>query len=257
MRRFLWTSGAVAAVFALGVTACDSDEGTTGEADTVTVEDTSVTGSDTAVAQDTAEQDTAPVDPCDPNPCTTPPADVCNSDATGVISHASPGTCTDNAGAAECAYTPSETACGTGEICSTTTAECLAAGDPCDYVYDEKVSVVTHLALGGKAGADDECCFDFDDDGVIDNMFGAALGALSALVDVDGILQEQLAKGSLIILLETVGVDSVSDDDAVSINGFIGADADDDPANNLTGSGSFMVATTSFKDGTRAPRSSP
>ncbi len=70
-----------------------------------------------------APSDSAPLtvvvqaNPCSPNPCTGV-LPVCNLDATKAIESVAPGTCVNNAGAAECTYSTVEVDCaGNGKVC--------------------------------------------------------------------------------------------------------------------------------------------
>jgi len=262
MRKYGMTTGVLAAVFAFGLVACGDDGGDT-ETDTTQVNDT-VGGGDTSddVMTDTSsEADTTTADPCDPNPCTSPPAATCNGDNTAVVTAASPGTCTDDGGTASCEYTTSETACTDDKICSG--GACAEPGDPCDYTFDSKVSYITHLSIGSQAEATapakpaDDCCFDFNDDGVVDNKLGTLLGLIGGLLggdlDLNAQVQAQIDGGSVVVLLETLGVDGASDATGVTINGFLGEDADDDLTNNASGTAEFTVNNSSFKPGTKDP----
>jgi hypothetical protein len=259
MRRFGLTSGVLAAVFAFGLVACGDDGGTT-TTDTSETADTTGGGDTgtTDVATDTSTPaDTTATDPCDPNPCSNPPVAVCNGDNTAVVTAPAVGACTDNAGAAACDYSATtEVACTDGKICSN--GACADPGDPCDYVFDSKVSYVTHLALASQAKATapakpvDDCCFDYTGDGVVDNKLGNILALASSLIgDLNATIQGQVDSGSLVLLLETVGVTDPANATGITINGFLGEDADDDLTNNASGTASFTVNNSSFKPGTK------
>ncbi len=70
---------------------------------------------------------TAIPDPCDPNPCDAPPAGpVCNATDTGYLTYPATGTCTNNAGTAECTYTATETLCTGTDVC--VSGACVPAG---------------------------------------------------------------------------------------------------------------------------------
>lgn len=277
MRKYVLTSGALAAVFAFGLVACDSDSPAKTETDTITTTDT-VGGQDstaepsdtTSVDDSTAQTDTTPADPCDPNPCSAAPANSCSADGTKVVSYAATGTCTVNGTAAACDYAMTETACTGDQIC--TGGACADPGDPCDYTFDARVSYVTKIALASQAtdkGADgkpvDHCCFDFNDgdpkkpsgtyDDAVDNKLGEILALVAGTLslDLNATIQEQIDTGSLVLLLETTGVDDVANDTDLTINGFIGDDADNDLTNNASGSASFYVQNTSFIAGTKNP----
>lgn len=257
MRKFGLTSGVLAAVFAFGLVAC-GDSGTT-ETDTTQATDT--VGGDTIAEADAADTsvagDTTVADPCDPNPCTHPPGPTCNGDNTAIVAAPAVGVCTDDAGTATCDYSATtETACTGSRICSNGT--CADPGDPCDYVFDAKVSYVTHLALASQAKATapakpaDDCCFDYTDDGIVDNKLGSILALASSLIgDLNATIQGQVDSGSLVLLLETVGVTDPANATGVTINGFLGEDANADLTDNASGTASFTVNNSSFKPGTK------
>lgn len=263
MRRIHLTrftrSPMIAAALSMGVVAC-GDDTTTPPANDTSVTDTSpepdttedATG-DTTPEPDAVE-DTTPTDPCDPNPCTTAPGPRC--DGNSVVTSAGPGTCTDNAGTASCAYTETTTACEEGEVCSA--GDCVAAGNACEYAFDTRVSYVTEIRLTTS----DDCCFDFDDDEEMDNDNG--LGDLLANptlapiladqgFDINQTLADQIASGSLVLLLETKGLEDLTTDTDVTVNGFYGVDGDEDLTNNAAGTSTFKANQSAFIEGTASP----
>lgn len=277
MRKYVLTSGALAAVFTMGLVACGDDPAATPATDTVTATDTQ-TGDTSGEPTDTtgttdsaAPADTTPTNPCDPNPCSNPPAPTCSADGTKVVSApAGTGSCTVEGTAAKCTYATLETPCTDGKICSG--GACAAPGDPCDYTFDARVSYVTQIALASQSttkGADgkpvDHCCFDFNDgdpkkpsgtyDDAVDNKLGEILALVAGTLDMDlnATIAEQISSGSLVLLLETTGVTDAANSAAVAINGFLGEDADDDLTNNASGTAEFTVNNSSFKPGTKDP----
>lgn len=257
MRNFTSLSAALVAAFSFGTLACgdDGDSGTTDTApdttaDSGTPETTPETTPEETTPEETTPEEVTPTDPCDPNPCTTAPAAECVDGQ--VVTYEAPGTCTADGDQADCEYTGTGTACGDGEVCSG--GACVAAGDACSYAFDERVSYVTHIAVGNQ-GDDDTCCFDFNGDGTEDNALGDLLKTAGALLqlDLNGTIREQIETGSLTLLLETVGVDDVSNDDSLDINGFYGEDGDGDLSNNASGMSTFSVDPSSFQSGTANP----
>ncbi|HJL45124.1 MAG TPA: hypothetical protein RMG45_04790 [Polyangiaceae bacterium LLY-WYZ-15_(1-7)] len=108
--------------------------------------------------------------------------------------------------------------------------------DGCGAECQEEISMVlSSLLIGGRTVG----C-DFSGDGAPDNRFAIALGPLVALAN-DMFLGSAIEDGDLILLLHFLGLDDVSgaNDDSFSIAWLPGQDADDDPSNNLTGSGEF------------------
>ena len=81
-------------------------------------------------------------------------------------------------------------------------------GGECPPVWDEtfggSVSYIRNIQIPER-GTDAECCFDFDDDGDIDNGLGLLVGALGALgqdLDIEATIEEALADDSIALLLE-------------------------------------------------------
>ena len=252
MRKFTLSSALVAA-FSFGLVACGDDggEGTTTDSDTTQTETDSTQTETDATAEETQEdtsEDTDTADPCDPNPCT---GKAATCDGNQVVTY-SAGTCDDG----ECSYTETKTACGGDETCLG--GACVAAGDACDYDFDQRVSYVTDIAVGNQGAgtpAADECCFDYTNDGKKDNALGNLLKTAGGLLglDINATIAEQIAGGGLTLLLETKGVDDVTNDTSVDVFGFYGEDADADTANNAAGTSHFSVNPSSFQEGTASP----
>lgn len=259
MRNLTRFSAVLTACLALGTAACGDDGGdpaTTTSADTTTTpSDTTATTTEvTNPSETTGDVDD---DLCDPNPCTTPPGPVC--DGNSVVTSTG-GTCAEVGTSFTCTYTETPVACTGTDVCAG--GACVAGGDKCDYTFDAKVSYVTSIALGnqeeknGDGVIPDECCFDFTGDGKVDNKLGGILGSVAGIApdfDINGTIVEQIAEGSLVLLLETKGLESATADTDVDIAGFYGEDADADLTNNATGMSSFTVNPSSFLAGTATP----
>lgn len=136
--------------------------------------------------------------------------------------------------------------------------------DPCNYVFSDKVAYVTELAVGSVSDTevaglpDDHCCFDQNSDGSVDNRLGEIIKTVQELPQitrtVNGVLAANIADGSIAILTENVGLDSLVSSTGVTVNFFYGLDSDADQANNVAGQGSFYVKPSSFVTGTAQPR---
>jgi len=259
---------AVLAVIALGAPACGDDEGTTGKTDTTsttdstTTTDSTVTTTDATTAPDSTttapDGDVVVANPCDPNPCTTAPAASC--DGNQRVTFTAPGTCTNDDGSAVCAYAETKTACGEGNVCSA--GACVAAGNACDYTFGNRVSYVTEVRVGnqnkpqGSSTYVDACCFDLGGpDDKIDNALGVLMVAIASFVpgfELNGTLKEQIADGSLVLLLETNGVTDVSNQTNVTINGFYGEIVSGE-GSPTAGTGHFLADSASFIEGTKTP----
>ena len=178
--------------------------------------------------------ETALEDPCDPNPCTEPPADTCEG-ATPLV-YEPEGECIFIGDTSSCSYTFSE-----GEPCEGDTfcseGACVTGGPPSEFGAD--ASVITEMVIAA-ANEPEDCCFDFDNDGQVDNGVGNLLGTLGSFlgdVDLDGSLAEAIGDGSVTIVLEAIGVDDVENDDSVDVQGYVGYY--DDEGDLLIQPGSF------------------
>jgi hypothetical protein len=263
LRNITRLSVPVCAALTMGFTACDSEDEPATDTTTQDTTDTSSPDTTDTTAPDTTDTttppDTTPTDPCDPNPCTTAPGPRCNEAGDSVITSAGPGTCTASGTTASCAYTETTTACGAEKTCAA--GACVDVGDACDYVFDARVSYVTEIkvvsspAATGASRVEPVCCFDFNDDGTVDNKLGDLLSnsLVTGFFSVNTTLQEQISEGGLVLLLETKNVTDVASSSNVAINGFYGADADADLTNNATGMGSFVVSPSSFAPNTASP----
>ena len=262
MRKTILLPALVLAVASLGITACADDTGTggtdtSGTTDSGTSDSTSeqdgTSGTDSTSPEDTTPEDTAPADPCETKNCSNEvmcDGDTLVSKTDGVCTVAEDGTAT-------CTFTETTTDCAAdGNTC--VNGGCVAAGDPNDYVFSDTASVMTSLAIGG-VGEEDPCCFDFTDDGEMDNALGKLLNGLGNILgdtDVNAEVTANMQEGGLVILLEYGELDDAANDDKVNMAVFYGADADDDYSDNLAGTGSFVVDPASFIEGTATPLAS-
>ena len=158
-------------------------------------------------------------DPCDPNPCDDPPADGCEGD-TPVVYDAT-GDCIFIADSVSCGYSFTEgEPCAEGTFCSE--GACVDGGPPSEF--GEDVSVISEMVIAA-ANEPEDCCFDFDGDGQVDNGVGGLLSSLGMFlgdVDLDGSLAEAIADGSITIVLEADGLDDLENDDSVDVRGYVG-----------------------------------
>lgn len=161
-----------------------------------------------------------------------------------------------------------------GETCDDESAACVDcrlvncgngtvdAGETCDdgntdrfdgcsaECQTEQSFVMSSIELG-----DASVGCDFSGDGAVDNAFASALGPLVGLAN-DMFLRDAVGQ-DLIILLQALGLDdpSMANDLDFTLAWMTGADADGNPANNLSGSGSF-TADASAIDGAGNPTTS-
>ncbi len=172
-------------------------------------------------------------DPCDPNPCVNPPAPGCDGD--NALSYAA-GVCAATAeGAPSCTYAETSTACGDGESCINGT--CIDAS--AEYVFGADNAIVDSIVLDGAK----DCCFDYSGDGTPDNGVGSLLGTLGSFlgeVDVDQSIADAIADGTISIVLDMKGMESATDDDDVTMNGFFGYAGE---------AGGYLIEPNSFVEG--------
>lgn len=208
-----------------------------------------VSEQDGTTATDNGTQDVPAVDPCVENPCGAK-ASTCDGDATVQFSEP---VCENVDGEAVCTYTEASDPCDAGWTC--VKGACVEAGDPNSYVFSDEGTILTSLAIGGVGDAE-PCCFDFDDDGEINNALGKLLNGLGNILgdtDVNLEITSNMTEGSLAILFNYKGLDDLVNDDTVDMAVFYGEDTDDDYADNLAGTGDFLVDPTSFVEGTMVP----
>ena len=99
------------------------------------------------------------------------------------------------------------------------------AADPSTQVW-APASVVDSFFIEGTA---DEaiCCFDYTDDGDIDNSLGQNLANFGFLGDINTSITDSIAAGSLVLVLEHDGLDDLANDDDFNIHFFIAAHEDE------------------------------
>jgi len=135
--------------------------------------------------------------------------------------------------------------------------------DPSDG--DEKVFVFDTLAIGEQSdgfdldehqttSADDPTgCGKVDGPEGVDNQLGPLVDAIVEGADLDAdpdaLLLERIQDGSLLLLTRLLDLDDGTSDPRVPLYFYIGADADADVANNLTGQGDFNVNPSSLTAG--------
>ncbi len=145
-----------------------------------------------------------PKGPCSPNPCSQSPLDrTCAGTIAGPASE--PGVCTVAPQKAPlCTYLPisgseSVDCAASTSVCSE--GACVPTGAPESYVFSSDVTYLDHVTF---AGAD--CCWDFTDDGVVDNQLGALFTAIAASLGESGtandILMGALTRNQFGLMLE-------------------------------------------------------
>jgi len=256
--------------------ACDSDNPPTRDGSQTDATDTLAADtrgpetsdpSDSAVADDLAFSDveTTPPDPCDPNPCTLPDLATCSRDRRFAFA---PGEalCSELANAPMCDYPTDEAACGADRFCSL--GDCLTIGTICDYPTAGDWSYGSRLAVPGQseeldpetARPIDDCCFDLDGDGAIDNAFGASMRQIKPLLgDINAFFAKQIETLSSASIYQLRGPARVPGE--LSPSGrfdVLGLQGDERNGTSYTsaaaGDGVFVAKGASFIDNTVTPR---
>ncbi|MFW6054110.1 MAG: hypothetical protein ACOC9J_04795 [Persicimonas sp.] len=175
------------------------------------------------------------------------------------------GDADDNGGDEECTE---DEDCGSGEICNIDTNECVPeetgceSDDPparCDQTFEDTDfgpwSLIDEFAI---AESDEDCCFDFDDDGENENAVASLLGLIpedddgnSGSEQVNGTIEENIEDDELNLLLEHDGLEDPAEDSEYDINFYLGVYENDalmiDPASldsydEDDGTGTYPVA---------------
>jgi hypothetical protein len=115
---------------------------------------------------------------------------------------------------------------------------------PEPYEFGGPASFVSSYVFGGLEGAPD-CCYDLGGDAGLDNIFGEIALAMKSLLgdaSFNDLLQEAVENGLPALVLEFNGLDDPVDDPDVTIHGFLCTDSGGTYADNLSGTGSFVVS---------------
>lgn len=184
-------------------------------------------------------------DPCTPNPCLNPPTPTCDGDDALTYGDGECSALDD--GTFSCVYPETSTTCTDGDSCINGTC----ADTSSEYVFGSDNAIVDGIVLDGAS----DCCFDYSGDGVPDNGVGALLGTLGSFlgdVDVDQSIADAIAEGTIAITLDMKDMESASDDEDVTLNGFFGyVDGDGyliEPNSFVEGSGNSLPIV-SFPNG--------
>lgn len=172
---------------------CDEDGAPDGGdvVDTFAVDGVDDTDTNTDQVEDLDDVEVTPVDPCEPNPCTSPGEAACSLDRRAVLTPAATGLCSAVGGVASCTYPDEVETCGLEAFCSL--SECVEVGSFCDFPLDAgpwSFGVLHRYGGFGETDPEtgapvDECCFDLDGDGVIDNGFGTMMRELESFFPID------------------------------------------------------------------------
>ncbi len=157
------------------------------------------------------------------------------------------GVCDDTGGVMNCI-------CGegyTGVLCDRCKPGYTDSGNGCEigescyeYLFDND-TYVYEMDYGDEQTP---CCFDYTDDGIPDNALGDLFSTIGSLIGMDAnqILEDKITSGVFCQLFDIQDLDSVSDDDSLSLSIMSGSDSDDNYENNLDGSEEYTVGDDSF-----------
>ncbi len=107
----------------------------------------------------------------------------------------------------------------TGKTCADADAPARCKENAATFEFG-LASVITKFVVVG--GEDEDCCFDLDNDGRLDNMLGGVLGAQKATLDsVNESLATNIADKTLTIVLEHDGLTALTGGD-FTVNFFLG-----------------------------------
>jgi len=113
-------------------------------------------------------------------------------------------------------------------------------------------AVVDELVLQPAPGdGEPGCCCDLDDDGQLDNGLAKLIEIAEPFLGYDRAyfnqgIAAQIAAGTVLLVVEFLGLDDLVTDDYVTFNAYLASDADDDLTNNFTGAGEFWVQALSL-----------
>lgn len=132
--------------------------------------------------------------------------------------------------------------------CTDTPKPARCDADPATFDMWQPASVISKLVLAGE-----DCCFDYDSNGVADNSLGSLLTELGPTlgVDVNGTIAESIADGTIAIVLEHDGLTSTNAGTTFAMNFLLAEPADSaNPAPNAAGGNKYLINPASFDAGT-------
>lgn len=97
---------------------------------------------------------------------------------------------------------------------------------------------------------DSSCCYDFNDNGTLDNFLGSLVGQFSVFPgfgDVNGNIAAAINLGELVYLFEFAELEHPEFDSDLKLTVYEGGDNDDDFGANLVGAGEFLVLPHSYE----------
>jgi hypothetical protein len=213
-----------------------------------------------------ADVEVTPVDPCEPNPCTAPGDGACSLDRRAVLTPAATGLCSAVGGVASCTYPDEVETCGLEAFCSL--SECVEVGSFCDFPLDAgpwSFGVVHRYAGFGEIDPEtgdpvDECCFDLNGDGAIDNRFGTMMRSIGSFfpIDLNEWFEERMRSFTVSFVSQLRGLPEVWSEvlvgrHKVDLLGFVGRPTAGS-ADPFTQLGLIEIFETSFSNQSVLPR---
>lgn len=135
--------------------------------------------------------------------------------------------------------------CLDGQGCDGATFTCVETAGPV-------AAFLNYIHLPYEDG-EAPCCFDFNGDAEIDNAVGGLMQTLVSLmgdVDVNEMLAQSIYSGELAILVEFLNVADWQNSSGITMNAYVGEDADWDYTDNLdpVNGGAFLALPDSFDE---------
>lgn len=247
---------------------CAEDDARDGgdTADTLSEDLVGDTDTNTDQVDQLGDVEVTPVDPCEPNPCTSPGEAACSLDRRAVLTPAATGLCSNDGGVASCTYPDEVETCGLEAFCSL--SECVEVGSFCDFPLDAgpwSFGVLHRYGGFGETDPEtgapvDECCFDLDGDGVIDNGFGTMMRAIGSFfpIDLNEWFEERMRSFTVSFVSQLRGLPEVRSEVLVGMHkvdllGFVGRPRAGSP-DPFTQLGLIELYETSFSNQTVLPR---
>ena len=150
--------------------------------------------------------------------------------------------CTADCAGKECGDDGCNGSCGDcGEGTECVAGACETAGGYGPATFFNQFSV-----------AGEDCCFDLNDDGQVDNALAGLIPMLAGFMpegtDVQSEIDKAIAEGEMAVLVEFEGVTDWANQASFTMNLFVGKDADDDYSDNLDPDvvGDFLIDPNSL-----------
>jgi hypothetical protein len=260
-RHPMWALGAMS-IFAIGASgACESTPPDDSEPSEVAAPDGGDASAEGADAGDAASAETIPT--CGETVCPIGPDPVCDVDR--AVRIGSEATCEDTANGPACGLEEVQTRCDEDPNGLCLGGECVVVdGGMCGWKWGEHLAITSEFRFGNHSDEInpetgkpvDECCFDFDGDGDIDNSWSESLKSLAPFLgDANEVIATQLENDLAWNGFDVLGLDDIENDPQVELVGyFLVPSRDNDGAHPSSGQVKALMRASSFRDGTLLPR---